>query len=132
MLYHALNILFHALNSVLLIAWLRSSRLPATAALLGGQIFAVHPANVEAEAWMSQIKTNAMNDIRSAKTKGPTKSWLRTEAWSEVVEEITSGQHQDCVGNKPALEALVTRRMEEIEARMKAAEPVVVATDDEG
>lgn len=59
LLYHALNILFHTLNSVLLIAWLRSSRLPATAALLGGLIFAVHPANVEAVAWMSQIKTNA-------------------------------------------------------------------------
>jgi hypothetical protein len=59
LLYHALNVLFHALNSVLLIAWLRSSRLPATAALLGGLIFAVHPANVEAVAWMSQIKTNA-------------------------------------------------------------------------
>jgi len=58
-LYHALNVLLHALNSVLLIALLRASRLPATAAMLGGLVFAVHPANVEAVAWMSQIKTNA-------------------------------------------------------------------------
>jgi hypothetical protein len=57
--YHAVNILFHALNSVLLIAWLRSSRLPFAGAVLGGLIFAVHPANVEAVAWMSQLKTDA-------------------------------------------------------------------------
>ncbi|MBW2287545.1 MAG: hypothetical protein JRG80_03820 [Deltaproteobacteria bacterium] len=55
--YHAVNILLHALNSVLLIAWLRSSRLPLVGALLGGLIFVLHPANVEAVAWMSQLKT---------------------------------------------------------------------------
>jgi hypothetical protein len=57
--YHLVNLLFHALNAVLLIAWLRSSRLPAAGALLGGLLFAVHPANVEAVAWMSQLKTVA-------------------------------------------------------------------------
>jgi len=57
--YHAVNVLFHALNSVLLVAWLRSSRLPSAGALLGGLLFALHPANVEAVAWMSQLKTNA-------------------------------------------------------------------------
>jgi hypothetical protein len=57
--YHAVNVFFHALNSVLLIAWLRSSRLPPAGALLGGLIFAAHPANVEAVAWISQLKTNA-------------------------------------------------------------------------
>jgi hypothetical protein len=57
--YHAVNILFHALNCVLLVAWLRSSRLPSASALLGGLLFALHPANVEAVAWMSQLKTNA-------------------------------------------------------------------------
>lgn len=57
--YHAVNILFHALNAVLLIAWLRSSRLPTAAALSAGLLFAVHPANVEAVAWMSQLKTLA-------------------------------------------------------------------------
>ncbi len=57
--YHAVNVLFHALNSVLLVAWLRSSRLPSAGALLGGLVFALHPANVEAVAWMSQLKTDA-------------------------------------------------------------------------
>jgi hypothetical protein len=57
--YHAVNVLFHALNSVLLVAWLRSSRLPSAGALLGGLVFALHPANVEAVAWVSQLKTDA-------------------------------------------------------------------------
>jgi len=56
---HIVNVLLHALNSVLLVAWLRSSRLPLAAALLGGLVFALHPANVEAVAWMSQSKTDA-------------------------------------------------------------------------
>jgi hypothetical protein len=57
--YHAVNVLLHALNAVLLVAWLRSSRLPAAGALLGGLLFTLHPANVEAVAWMSQLKTDA-------------------------------------------------------------------------
>jgi hypothetical protein len=57
--YHAVNVLFHALNSALLVALLLSSGLPSAGALLGGLWFAVHPANVEAVAWMSQLKTNA-------------------------------------------------------------------------
>lgn len=57
--YHAVNVLLHALNAVLLVAWLRSSQLPSAGALLGGLLFALHPANVEAVAWMSQLKTDA-------------------------------------------------------------------------
>jgi len=56
--YHLVNVALHALNSVLLVALLLRSRLPAAAALLGGLLFAVHPANVEAVAWISQLKTN--------------------------------------------------------------------------
>jgi tetratricopeptide (TPR) repeat protein len=56
--YHLVNVAVHALNSVLLVALLLRSRLPAVAALLGGLLFAVHPANVEAVAWISQLKTN--------------------------------------------------------------------------
>jgi hypothetical protein len=56
--FHLVNIAVHALNSVLLVALLLRSRLPAAAALLGGIVFAVHPANVEAVAWISQLKTN--------------------------------------------------------------------------
>jgi len=56
--YHLVNVAVHALNSVLLVALLLRSRLPAAVALLGGLVFAVHPANVEAVAWISQLKTN--------------------------------------------------------------------------
>jgi hypothetical protein len=56
--YHVINVLMHALNSVLLVALLRRSRVPLLGAVLGGAIFAVHPANVEVVAWMSQLKTS--------------------------------------------------------------------------
>jgi predicted membrane-bound dolichyl-phosphate-mannose-protein mannosyltransferase len=57
--YHVVNILTHALNSVLLVALLRRSHLPGPIALAGGLFFALQPANVEAVAWISQLKTNA-------------------------------------------------------------------------
>lgn len=57
--YHLVNVLLHALCGVLLVALLLSSKLPPTAALLGGALFSVHPANVEAVAWISQLKTTA-------------------------------------------------------------------------
>jgi tetratricopeptide (TPR) repeat protein len=57
--YHVVNVLVHALNSVLLVALLRGCRVPDLAALLGGLFFALHPANVEAVAWISQLKTSA-------------------------------------------------------------------------
>jgi len=57
--YHLVNIGVHALNATLLVALLLASGLPRGAALLGGVFFAVHPANVEAVAWASQLKTNA-------------------------------------------------------------------------
>jgi len=57
--FHLVNVLVHALVSVLLVALLRSSRIPDLPALLGGLFFALHPANVEAVAWISQLKTNA-------------------------------------------------------------------------
>jgi len=57
--YHAVNLLLHVLAGVLLVALLRSSRIPRTAAVLGGAIFALHPAQVEAVAWISQLKSTA-------------------------------------------------------------------------
>lgn len=56
--YHVVNLLVHSLNSVLLVALLMRSGVPRGAALLGGAFFALHPANVEAVAWISQLKTN--------------------------------------------------------------------------
>lgn len=70
----------------------------------------------------AQVKTNAMNQLRASKTKGPTKSLLRTEAMTEIVSEITSGNHAEVIGNSMAINALVERRMKEIEQRMKAAD----------
>ena len=55
--YHVVNVLAHVLVSGLLVALLRRSQVPDWAALLGGLFFLVHPANVEAVAWMSQLKT---------------------------------------------------------------------------
>jgi tetratricopeptide (TPR) repeat protein len=57
--YHVVNALVHALDATLLVALLRSSRVAPRAALVGGLLFAVHPANVEAVAWITQLKTTA-------------------------------------------------------------------------
>lgn len=57
--YHLVNVLIHAANATLLVALLLASGLPRLFALFGGLVFLVHPANVEAVAWASQLKTNA-------------------------------------------------------------------------
>jgi len=57
--YRIVNILLHSLASALLVVLLIRSRLPAWVALLGGAFFLVHPANVEAVAWVSQLKSTA-------------------------------------------------------------------------
>ncbi len=80
----------------------------------------------------AQIKTNAMNTLRTAKTKGPTKSALRSEAMSQIVQEITvDGEHQDVVGNKDALDALINRRVAELEAAAKEEAAASVGADDD-
>lgn len=68
----------------------------------------------------AQVKTNAMNEARASLTKGPTKSVLRSEAVNEIMLEVSQGEHTDVIGNKPALDALVAKRMAEIEERMRA------------
>ncbi len=57
--YHLVNVLLHSLCAVLLVALLRRSGLPDALALALGLLFLVHPANVEAVAWISQLKTVA-------------------------------------------------------------------------
>lgn len=55
--YHAMNLALHAANSLLLASlWLRSGLGPVPA-LFGAAFFLLHPANVEAVAWISQVKT---------------------------------------------------------------------------
>jgi hypothetical protein len=57
--YHVVNVLVHALCAVLLVALLLRSGVPGTAALVAGALFVVHPANVQAVVWISQLKTTA-------------------------------------------------------------------------
>ena len=57
--YHGVNVAIHALNAWLLALWLRRAGLEPGVAAAGGLLFLVHPANVEAVAWVSQLKTNA-------------------------------------------------------------------------
>ena len=57
--HHVMNVGLHALASVLLVALFLDTGLPRAAALLGGGLFLVHPANVEAVAWISQLKSSA-------------------------------------------------------------------------
>jgi len=56
--YHLVNVIVHAANATLLVWLFLASGVAAGPALLGGLLFAVHPANVEAVAWISQLKTS--------------------------------------------------------------------------
>ncbi len=59
--HHVVNVVLHALASTLLGALFVASGLPPMAAVLGSAAFLLHPANVEAVAWISQLKsTSAM------------------------------------------------------------------------
>jgi hypothetical protein len=55
--HHTLNVVLHALASALLVALFLASGIPRPGALLGGALFLLHPANVEAVAWISQLKS---------------------------------------------------------------------------
>jgi hypothetical protein len=55
--YHVVNAVLHALNAALLALLLARSGVAWPAALGGALFFLFHPANVEAVAWISQLKT---------------------------------------------------------------------------
>jgi hypothetical protein len=55
--YHLTNVIVHGINATLLAALLAAGGVPLAAALLGGLVFLLHPANVEAVAWVFQLKT---------------------------------------------------------------------------
>ena len=56
--HHVVNVLVHLLNTGLLLALLRQNRVPWVLAAAGAALFLVHPANVEAVAWISQLKSS--------------------------------------------------------------------------
>lgn len=55
--HHVVNVVLHALASVLLVVLLASTGAPRAGAVVAGAVFLVHPANVEAVAWVSQLKS---------------------------------------------------------------------------
>ena len=57
--HHLLNLVLHVVASLLLVALLIRSRLPRSAAVVAGGAFLLHPANVEAVAWISQLKSSS-------------------------------------------------------------------------
>jgi hypothetical protein len=57
--YHVVNVVVHALGSLLFVLLLSRSGVSRAAAMLCGAVFLVHPANVEAVAWISQLKTTS-------------------------------------------------------------------------
>ena len=57
--YHVVNVVLHALATWLLVLLYRRSGASMLGAALAGTVFLVHPANVEAVAWISQLKTSS-------------------------------------------------------------------------
>ena len=55
--HHLMNVLLHALNVVLLFAFLRGATRETGRSLVVALCFALHPLNVEAVAWVSQRKS---------------------------------------------------------------------------
>jgi protein O-mannosyl-transferase len=54
--HHVVNVALHALNSVLLLAWLRQSTGSTWRSGVVAALFAVHPLHVESVAWISERK----------------------------------------------------------------------------
>ena len=72
--YHAANVLFHAVVTLLFWRLLRSLAVPG--AWLAAALFAVHPVHVESVAWISEQK----NTLSAALALGAALAWVRFDA----------------------------------------------------
>jgi len=80
--WHLTNALLHALVSALFVALLVRTGVPERAAAVAGAFFLLHPANVEAVAWISQLKTIlATGFALAALLLRPTRPGLATAAF---------------------------------------------------
>jgi len=57
--HHVVNVLVHAAASLLLVLFFLRCGIAELPAMVGGALFLLHPANVEAVAWISQLKSSA-------------------------------------------------------------------------
>jgi hypothetical protein len=57
--HHVVNLVLHVVASLLLIPLFLRSGIPRAGAILGAAFFLLHPANVEAVAWISQLKSSS-------------------------------------------------------------------------
>ena len=77
--YHVANVLLHALTAALLAALFTQRGFSRAASGLAGLVFLVHPANVEAVAWIFQLKTiGALALATGALLAHPRRPWLGT------------------------------------------------------
>jgi len=75
--YHVVNVLLHALTAALLVALFTQRGFSPAASGLAGLVFLVHPANVEAVAWIFQLKTiGALALATAALLAHPRRPWL--------------------------------------------------------
>jgi len=71
----------------------------------------------------AQVRTNAMNEVRHAAVKGPSKKRLRERATGELFSDMANspGDYSHLVGDEAAVQREIQRRMDAIEAGMKAS-----------
>lgn len=81
----------------------------------------------------AQIKTNARNKLRTERLKGPSKSALRSAAYSDVVQMIVDNpsEYPHLIGNPDAMNEAVEARMEELEKERKAQIAEAIAAGEE-